>query len=202
METHSRNCAASAEVLLTCHVSVALIQSKEVLLGRGIALTSGPEEEVEIPEKVSRSLLDGLKEHEQPLASALDGPGGWVEQLQNFQAVRQKLIDEAQRLLSNRGCQKHVAARMAEAAVEELIQGSSAEMVRNVVVHHPPLADELKGADYRWILEQISLRLEDLNQADTRVVKSASLLKKEILRLQLRGRPIGECSLCPSRGGT
>ncbi len=75
-------------------------------------------------------------------------------------------------------------------------------MVGTRVVHRSPLADGLKGADYRWILEQISLRLEDLSQADTRVIKAASLLKKEILRLQLRGRPIGECSLCPSRGGT
>ena len=201
VETHPRNSAASTEALLTYQVGVALIQTKEVLLGRGIVLMSGPEEEVEIPEKVSQSLLDGLKEHEPPLASALDGSGGWVKQWQNYQAARQELIEEAQRLLSRRGCQNHAAARMAEAAVAELIQGSSAEMVGTRVVHHSPLADGLKGADYRWILEQIGLRLEGLRQADTGVVKAASLLKKEILRLQLRGRPRGECPLCPSRGG-
>ncbi len=78
---------------------------------------------------------------------------------------------------------------------------SSKDMVGNLVVHHPSMTDELKGADYRWILEQINLRLEDLSQADTKVVQAASLLEEEILRLQLRGRPIGECSLCPSRGG-
>jgi len=201
VETHSRNSAASAEVLLTYHVSVALIQSKEVLLGRGIALTSGPEEEVEIPEKVSQSLLDGLKEHEPPLASALDGPGGWVEQWQDFQTARRKLIEEAQRLLSQRGYPPDAAARMAEAAVAEMTQSSKTEMVSTRVVHPSPLTDELMRSDYRWILEQINLRLEDLSQADTKVVQAASLLEKEILRLQLRGRPRGECSLCPSRGG-
>ncbi len=202
VENHPRNSVASAEALLTYHVSVALIQSKDVLLGRGIVLMPGPEEEVEIPEKVSQSLLDGLKEHEQPLASALDGPGGWVEQWQNYQAARQELIEGAKRLLSQRGCPQNAVARMAEGAVAALAQGSRAELLGNRVFHHPPMTDELKGVDYRWILEQISLRLEDLIQADTRIVKAASLLKKEILRLQLRGRPIGECSLCPSRGGT
>ncbi len=117
VETHPRNSAASTEALLTFHVGVALIQSKEVLLGRGIVLMPGPEEEVEIPENVSQSLLEGLKEHEPPVASALDGSGGWVKQWQNYQAARQELIEEAQRLLSQRGCQNHAAARMAEAAV-------------------------------------------------------------------------------------
>ncbi len=81
VEIHPRNSAATgnAEALLTYHVGVALIQSKEVLLGRGIVLAPGPEEEVEIPEKVAQSLLGGLKEHEQPLASALDRSGGWVK---------------------------------------------------------------------------------------------------------------------------
>ena len=206
VESHPRNYApiVNAEALLTYHVSVALIQSKEVLLGRGIVLAPGPEEEVEIPEKVSQSLLGGLKEHEKPLELALDGSEGWVKQWQKFQAARQELFAQAQGLLSQRGYQNDAASRMAEAAVEELIQGSKAEMVGNRVFHPSPLTDELKGADYLWMLEQISLpgRLEDLNQADTRVAEAASLLGKEIVQLQLRGRPRGECSLCPSRGGT
>ncbi len=112
---------------------------------RGIALAPGPEEEVEIPEKVAQSLLGGLKEHEQPLASALDGSGGWVKQWQNFQTARQELIDQAQGLLSQRGHQKDAASRMAEDAVRELPRGSKAEMVDNRVFHPSPIIDELKG---------------------------------------------------------
>ena len=127
LKIHPRNSAATvnAEAFLTYHVGVALIQSKDVLQGRGIGLASGLEEEVEIPDKVSQSLLDGLKEHEQPLASALDGPGGWLKQWQDFQAARQELIDQAQGLLSQRGYPQDVASRMAESAVWELIRGSS-----------------------------------------------------------------------------
>ena len=206
VETHPRNSAATvnAEAFLTYHVGVALIQSKDVLLGRGIGLASGLEEEVEMPEKVSNSLLDGLKEHEQPLASALDGPWGWVKQWQNYQEAKQELMGQAQGHLSQRGYPQDVASRMAEFAVKELIRGSNTGMVGDGVVHAPPLTDELTGTDYRWMLEQISHpeRLVDLNQADTRVVEAASLLEKEILQLQLRGRPRGECSLCPSRGGS
>jgi hypothetical protein len=201
--THPRSCGptVNAEALLTYHVGVALIQSKEVLLGRGIVLEPGPEAEVSIPEKVSQSLLEGLKEHEQPLASALDG---WVKQWQSFQTARQELIAQGQRLLSQRGYQKDAASRMAEDALQELTQGSNGGMVGSQVFNPSPMTDELKGSDYRWMLEQISNpgRLLDLNQADTRVVEAASLLEREILRLQLRGRPRGECSLCPSRGGT
>ena len=93
---------------------------------------------------------------------------------------------------------------MAEDAVGELIQGSNAEMVGEKAFSPSPMSDELKGTDYQWMLEQISNpgRLLGLIQADTRVVEAASLLEREILQLQLRGRPRGECSLCPSRGGT
>ena len=206
VRTHPRDSAATvnAEAFLTYHVGLELIQSKELLLGRGIVRALGPEAEIDIPEKVSQSLQSALKEHEEPLASALDGAGGWLKQWQNFQASRQDLIDQAQGLLSQRGYQKDAASRMAEDAVGELIQGSNAEMAGEKAFSPSPRTDELKGTDYRWMLEQISNpgRLLDLNQADTRVVEAASLLEREILRLQLRGRPRGECSLCPSRGGT
>lgn len=205
VETHPLNSASNvgAEVWLKYQVGSALTQAQDLLVGRGMLMTSGLEAEVEIPEKVSQGLLAGLKQHEESLVAALDGQDGWVKRWTGFQKAREKLTKEARSLLSQRGCHRDRASRIAEAAVQALIQEWKAESLSSSGLGAPTLPAE-DGDNYRWILEQIRNpgRLPPLKLAETGVTESASKVEKEILQMQLRGRPDGHCSLCPSRGGT
>jgi hypothetical protein len=66
-----------------------------------------------------------------------------------------------------------------------------------------PSPDAPETADYRLVSEQVShlKNLEDLKESGARVVEAATRVEQIVIDLQLRGRPGGRCSLCPSSGG-
>ena len=205
VETHPKDAGSTveSEVWLTYQVGAALAQARDLLLGRGIATDPGLEGEVEVPSQVSQLLLEGLKEHEPTLAAALDGPGGWTKQWQRFQRSRQKLIEEARGLLAQVGYEEEEASSMAESVVRVLIQRGEVDAKHRRDIGETPLPDTPAADDYQWVLEQISHpeRLRDLRKSGADVTEVASRVESAVVELQLKGRPGGRCSLCPSRGG-
>ena len=205
VETHPKNAGSTveSEVWLTSQVGAALAQARDLLLGRGIATDPGLDGDVEVPSQVCQLLLEGLKEHEPILAAALDGPGGWTKQWQRFQRSRQKLIEQARGLLTQLNYEEEAASSMADLVVEivgQRIMGGAQDSRDN---GETPLPDTHAGDDYQWVLEQISHpeRRRDLRKSGADVSEAASRVESAVVELQLKGRPGGRCSLCPSRGG-
>ena len=64
-----------------------------------------------------------MKQHEPWLAEALDGPEGWVQLLGSFQALRQELVEQGQRLMAGRGFGEGPAQELAAAAVDMVLDG-------------------------------------------------------------------------------
>ena len=204
VQTHPRDTGITveSEVWLTHQIGSSLIQARDLLLDRGIARESGLDGDVEIPLYISQRLIEGLKEHEPELAAALDGPGGWSERCRHFQGSQQEFIEQARGLLAQRSSEGVAACSVADAAVRVLVLREKRELF-GVPSIGEPLPDAPETADHRLASEQIShLRnLEDLRESGARVVEAATRVEKMVIELQLRGRPGGHCSLCPSSGG-
>ncbi len=202
VETHPRNTTSTleSEYWLAHQVGTALAQAKDLLAMRGITTDPGLDKDPVISQRVSGLLLEGLKEHE-PTLAALDGPGGWTKQWKRFQRSRQKLIDQACILLVQRAYGEETATSMAESAVEALIhQGRDGRAVGQAGDQQPSREIQVSD-DYQWVLAQISQpqRGRDLRESGAAVAEAASRVERAVVELQLRGRPGGRCSLCPSR---
>ena len=204
VQTHPRDTgiAVESEVWLTHQIGSSLLQARDLLLERGIVRESGLDGDVEIPLYISQQLIGGLKEHEPELAVALDGPGGWTERCGRFQGAQQELIEQALGLLNQHGSEGAAADSVAEAAVRVLVLQEKRELF-GVPTLGEPVPDMPETADYRLVFDQISQlgRLEDLRESGARVVEAATRVEQSVIELQLRGRPGGRCSLCPSNGG-
>ena len=199
VQTHPRDTGMTveSEVWLTHQIGSSLLQARDLLINRGIARESGLDGDVEIPLHISDWLIRGLKEHEPELAVALDGPGGWTERCRRFQSSQQKLIEQALGLLNQRGSEG-----VTDAAVRSLLLQEKRELF-GVPTLGEPGPDVPETADYRLVFDQISHlgRLEDLRESGARVAEAATRVEQTVIELQLRGRPGGRCSLCPSNGG-
>ena len=206
VETHPKDTAASVkpQVWLAHQIGWALAQAGELLRRRGIQMESGLDEDFEIPPAVCQRLLEGLNEHEPELAAALDGRDGWIRRWQLFQRSRQNLIDQALGLLAQRGHKDEAASEMAESTVHRVVRREAPWDLGSLTVGEPASPDTHSAADCTWVLQQISHpeRLRTLMESGAGVKEAASRVKQRVRELQLRGRPGGRCSLCPSRGGT
>ena len=205
VETHPEGTAASVdpEVWLAHQVSSALAQAEELLLRRGIGKEAGLDQDVEIPPEVSQRLLEGLMEHEPTLAAALDGPDGWIKQWRRFQTSRQQLMEVALALLKQQGYEGELASGMAESAVQTALRQEAKWGLGSRTVSEPTTPDTQSARDYAWLLQQISHRerLRILLESEMGVKEAASKVGQAVRELQLRSRPYGRCSLCPSKGG-
>ena len=67
----------------------------------------------------------------------------------------------------------------------------------------PPLPDAEASENYQIVLEQIchAERLRTLKKSGADVAEAAFQVADAVIELQIKGRPGGRCSLCPSRGG-
>ena len=204
VETHPEDTAPSVdpEVWLAHQVSSALAQVGELLLRRGIGIEPGLDQDFEIPVDVSQRLVEGLTEHEPALAAALDGPAGWIIQWQRFQTSRQQLIEVALGLLGQRGYEGELASGMAESAVQTVLRQEAQWDLDSRILSKPTTPDTQSTPDYSWVLQQINHRerLRVLLESGKGVEEAASRVGQAVRELQLRGRPYGRCSLCPSRG--
>ena len=205
VEIHPKNAGSTveSEVWLTNQVGAALAQAGDLLLGRGIAPEPGLEGDVEVPSQVSQLLLDGLEEHEPTLAVALDGPVGWTNEWERFQRSRLQLIDQARGLLVQQGYEAKSPSVVAESVVQSVVKRINVDAHCGRLAGEPPTPDAIEEGGYDWVLEQISHpeRLRDLRKSGADVAESASRVERAVVELQLKGRPGGRCSLCPSRGG-
>ena len=189
---------------LAHQVGAALAQGGQgLLIGRGIATVPVLDRDIDVPDRVSRSLLDGLKEHEANVAVALDGRDGWTKRWRHFQLFRRKLIEQAHRRFLQRGCEEGFASSMAETAVKGLIQQCDETIRSNWIVDGPPVPDSPEAADYHGVVGQISLPefRRRLKASTERVEEAADQVAKAVVEFQLRGKPDGRCFLCPSRSG-
>ena len=191
-----------AAVWLTYQVGEALSPAKDLLDGRGIRVRgeAGILDDGPVEDWVAKGLLVGLKQHEPWLAEALDGPEGWVQLLGSFQALRQELVEQGQRLMVGRGSGEGPAQELSAAAVDMVLDGRLREDGERVRTGSQPL---LETGDHRWLLEQVGHpeRVGPVATAYQAVRVTGARLKNDIGSLQLRGRPAGQCGLCPSRGG-
>ena len=195
-----------AAVWLTYQVGEALSPAKDLLDGRGIRVRAeaGILDDGPVEDWVAKGLLVGLKQHEPWLAEALDGPEGWVQLLGSFQALRQELVEQGQRLMASRGYGEGPAQELSAAAVDMVLDDRLREDGERVRTGSQPLLETgADSSDHRWLLEQVGHpeRVGPVATAYQAVRVTGAGLKKDIGSLQLRGRPAGQCGLCPSRGG-
>ena len=192
-----------AEVCLALQVSVALAQAGELLIGRGVEINPGLDRDIEVPAQVAQRLLEGLKEHEPTIAADLDGSNGWTKHWMRFQRSRRKLIDEASGLFAQQNCDDESAKEMAESALNVVGQRVMGNALQGRYVGQPPLPDTEASENYQSVLKQICHpeRLRTLRRPGRNVAEAASRLERAVVELQIKGRPSGRCSLCPSRGG-
>lgn len=189
---------------LAHQVGAALAQGgKALLIGRGIATVPALDGDIDVPDPISRSLLDALKEHEAMVAEALDGRDGWNKRWQHFQLFRRKLIEQAHGLFLQRHYEEDFASSMSKTAVKSWIQHGDETIRSNWIVDEPPLPHAPETADYRWVVGQISMPdlRRRLKASTERVEEAADQVANAIVEFQLRGKPDGRCFLCPSRSG-
>ena len=195
-----------AAVWLDYQVGEALSPAKDLLDGRGIRVRAeaGILDDGPVEDWVAKGLLVGLKQHEPWLAEALDGPEGWLQLLGSFQALRQELVEQGQRLMAGRGFGEGPAQELSAAAVDMVLDDRLREDGERVRTGSQPLLETgADSSDHRWLLEQVGHpeRVGPVATAYQAVRVTGAGLKKDIGSLQLRGRPAGQCGLCPSRGG-
>ena len=67
----------------------------------------------------------------------------------------------------------------------------------------PPLRGAEASENYHIVLEQIchAEEFRTLKKSGADVSEAASQVADAVVELQIKGRPGGRCSLCPSRGG-
>jgi len=106
-------------------------------------------------------------------------------------------------LLGQRGYKGELASGMAESAVQTALRRKAQWDLGSRIVGEPTTPDTQSARDYSWVLQQISHRerLRILLESRMRVKEAASKVGQAVRELQLRGRPYGRCSLCPSKGG-
>ena len=205
VETHPKDAGSTveSETWLTFQVTTALAQAGGLLVARGLATGSGSESDVEVPPPIVQRLLEGLKEHEPTIAVALDGPGGWTKNWMRFQRSRRKLINEARGLFTHQGYDEEIAKSMADSAVNIIGQRIMGDVLQGKFAGRPPLPDAEASENYQIVLEQIchAERLRTLKKSGADVAEAASRVADAVVELQIKGRPGGRCSLCPSRGG-
>jgi len=205
VEFHPKDAGSTveAEVWLAFQVSAALARAGDLLIGRGIAINSGLERDIEVPPQVAQRLLEGLKEHEPTIAANLDGSNGWSKHWMRFQRSRRKLIDEASGLFAQQDCDEDSAKDMAESAVNVVAQRIMGDALQGRYVGQPSLPDKDASKNYQSVLKQICHpeRLRTLSSSGRDVAEAASRVERAVVELQIKGRPSGRCSLCPSRGG-
>ena len=198
--------AQDPDIWLIHKVADALGQARDLLHQRGIGISSqsGLLDDHLVDSWVADRLLQGLKEHETPLADALDGPEGWMKRWRRVRNVRGHLIKQAKKLLSQKKVDGDRADRVAGAIVQDawVAWAQAAAGSPKWGKQLSPQAQSDVG-DYQWVLERVSHpdAVRPLQEAGWALRKAVSRVGSAIGDLQLRGRPAGRCSLCPSSGG-
>lgn len=204
VEVHPKDAGSTVEsdAWLAFQVGTALAQAGDLLIGRGIATNSGLERDVEVPRQIAQRLLEGLKEHEPTIAADLDGSNGWTKHWMRFQRSRWKLIIEARELFAQYRYDEESANDMADSAVNVVGQRIMADALQGHV-GQPPLPDKDAAENYQSVIQQICHleRLRILSSSGRDVAEAASRVERAVVELQIKGRPGGRCSLCPSRVG-
>lgn len=198
---HPRDAAGSLVpgVWLAHQVGEALAQADALLSRRGIAFHPRLDGDVLVPHEVSLGLLGSLKEHEPDLAETLDGRDGWVRRWNQFQMARGKLLEVARNLLSKMGYGEEAIWEAAESLVKDAAL-RAAEVEGGVVAARPEDSGAVRPEDYQRVLTQVTHpgRLTPLGEAATLGAEASSKVAAAVTRVQLRGKPAGHCTLCPS----
>ena len=211
--------------LVAALVAVGLKRTGGLLEGRGLDLrspvTSGTTDGTgKLPtERLAGKLLNGLKEHEPTLKALLDG---WSSYWINVQGERRVLQKQARDLYRQHQIREEVVAAMGPVAAEQAIASALSPDGKGHLTAEEGddgLATLMltQGTGRRQVLEVQKAEGETVCQANERVVdqllleerirplketyrsltECAAEIEDQVDDIILRGKPQGDCFLCP-----
>jgi len=219
---------ADAHRLFEAMIDMGLEGAEELLAARGVDLESQPTTSVPdslgLPPKgrLARKLYESLLEHEPDIKAFL---GTWNERWAEFQQLRARLAEEAESLFSQQKVADEVgstlAHEVADGALLSALVGqrpislstiergdglASLVLDKGAVTHEvyegPSQRAQEASRAFELVCQQVSheARLDPLVAARRSLVECVRGLEDRVDRIVLRGKPAGQCSLCPGVG--